>query len=134
MNYPQVRGVKKASVFEACVVILLFFLVGLLVLAICCPQKSGSWEINGTGTIDYMTIGSDDTLYLFSGNNITAIGDDGQPAWTYTVPENLELLIWIDPAPIMAEDSGHLYLYAFEKLSDAEIRGAEENHAWDLAI
>lgn len=125
---------RKDSAFEACIVILLFLLVGLLALAVSSPAKPDSWEVNGTSIIDYMTIGSDDTLYLFSGNNITAIRDDGQVAWTYPVPKNLELFLWLNSGPVMAEDSGHLYLYAFEKLTEAEIRSAEENHGWDVAV
>lgn len=140
------KSVKKASVFEACIVILLIVLVGLLVLAMYSTSKTGSWEVNGTGKIDYLLAGSDDTLYVFSGDNITAINSDGRLSWTYRVPENWSIVQQVAVSQgqsyikfdesftdatsgysgfltrIVADSPGHLYVYLYQDLPAAPDR------------
>ena len=43
-------------------------------------------EIPGIGTPDYIYTGDDDTLYLFSGRNITALSPDGTLKYRYELP------------------------------------------------
>lgn len=136
---------RKASVFEACIVILLIILAGLLIFVMTSPPPAiGNWELNGTGKIDYMVVGSDDTLYTFRGNNITAIRSNGIPAWTYTAPENYTILntvrVWVQetdsslygttfsPFPVMDEEAGSIYLYAYKNLTPEEVEQAMDSY------
>jgi predicted transcriptional regulator len=100
-------------------VVTLVFLACLLYLAIA-TNGSGSaeWQLQVAGPVDYMSIGSGNVLYAFSGNNITVISPGGQIKWTAGVPDCMVLAdrynsIW----PALAEDQGNLYLYVVNNSS-----------------
>jgi predicted transcriptional regulator len=84
----------RAHVFEAAMVITLIVLAGLLYLAIVSPAAPGAtgWETQGIGNIDHMFVGSDDTLYTFKDNIITATGKDGATLWMYNFPPGWKVL------------------------------------------
>jgi hypothetical protein len=90
-------------------------LIGLMFFMITsAPQPAKGWEMQGNGSVDYMFTGSDDTLYVFQRNNITAVGNDGRVAWRLHVPDEWtvvqKLANWY-PNPVAAEAAGTLYVY-----------------------
>ncbi|HEY3274247.1 MAG TPA: winged helix-turn-helix transcriptional regulator [Methanocella sp.] len=85
-------------------------------------------ELPGMGNPDYMLTGSDDTLYLFSGDNITAVASDGSLKYRYVVPDGWMICPrwyigsrqgYVDSitndiyrgSQIVCADNGTLYLY-----------------------
>ena len=105
---------------------ILALLVAVIVLALVFPGGSATpdKEIPGISTLDYIFTGHDDTLYLFSGDNISAISSGGHLVYNYTLPEGLGFCSrWFvvslgDKAylsrsghPIACEDNGTLYVY-----------------------
>jgi predicted transcriptional regulator len=123
---------ERSRVFEAVLVILALALACLLYIAIAsAPPDIVAWEVAGNDTVEYMLVGSNDTLYTFNGyngNNITAIKSDGSVLWTLSVPRQWTVLDsltaptfeayknprdareWIF-TPIVDEHDGYLYLY-----------------------
>jgi len=106
---------ERSRAFETVLVLILIGLIGLLFFMIAStPQQAKGWEMQGNGSVDYMFTGSDDTLYVFQGNNVTAIQDDGQIAWNLHVPDEWKV-IDIDGygyrIPVVDEAGGTLYLY-----------------------
>lgn len=82
---------RKARSFEISLVLLLIVCVGLLyymIVILGAPQVTKGWEAPANGSIDYMFLGSNDTLYVFQGNQISAILPDGSLKWKYTAPGN----------------------------------------------
>lgn len=75
---------KKSMVFEG-VAVTLLILLSFLMLAMLLGGGAGK-EVSGIGEIQYTYVGSDDTLYVFSGDNISAIGGNGTLLWTFKVP------------------------------------------------
>ncbi|MGA9139426.1 MAG: winged helix-turn-helix transcriptional regulator [Methanocella sp.] len=127
---------ERQNFFEAMLVLTLIGLTGLLAFAIVStPPASESWEMQANGTIDYMFVGSDDTLYAFSGNTIMAVSGDGRQLWNLTIsPEWKVLNDWKIPVytsaipldqgtrivmkyrtftnyPVARDSDGHLYVY-----------------------
>ncbi len=79
---------ERSHAFETVLVLILIGLIGLMFFMITsAPQPAKGWEMQGNGSVDYMFTGSDDTLYVFQGNNITAVGNDGRVAWCLHVPD-----------------------------------------------
>jgi predicted transcriptional regulator len=142
---------ERHQLFEAALVLALISLVGLLCLAIAStPPASYSWEAQANGSIDYMFVGSDDTLYAFSGNIITAVGKDGSMLWNLTIPAEWKVLnSWkmaeytaanergpgvqvtasyrtYDNYPIACAADGHLYIYAISSLIASQLENAED--------
>jgi predicted transcriptional regulator len=132
---------ERHQLFEAALVLALISLVGLLYLAIVStPPASYSWEAQANGSVDYMFVGSDDTLYAFSGNTITAVGKDGGRLWNLTIAAEWKVLNnWTIQAnsdqmegrvslyhnyPIASENDGILYVYAVHRPSEEEIKDA----------
>ena len=79
---------ERSHAFETVLVLILIGLIGLVFfMIISTPQPAQGWEMQGNGSVDYMFTGSDDTLYVFQGNNITAIRNDGYIAWSQRMPD-----------------------------------------------
>ncbi len=142
---------RKARSFEISLVLLLIVCVGLLyymIVILGAPQVTKGWEAPANGSIDYMFLGSNDTLYVFQGNQISAILPDGSLKWKYTAPGNYQLINrWTyptytlmngnrvhsnQPYPVVEENNGSLYVYAFLSLNLEETnnisRGSSINH------
>ncbi|HEY3272918.1 MAG TPA: HTH domain-containing protein [Methanocella sp.] len=104
---------ERAHVFEAAMVIALIVLAGLLYLAIVSPAAPAAtgWETQGIGHVDYMFVGSNDTLYTFSGNQITAMDRDGSILWSYLfAPEWKVVNDWSMPLYTSPNGSSRIYL------------------------
>ena len=129
----------RSRAFEAALVVGAIMLAALLYFAIVStPQAVAGWETELNGNVDYMFVGSDDTLYTFSGNTVSAMSKDSNFLWQYIVPaewrvlNDWEMLIYSSghdgigksyrSYPIVAESNGSLYLFAMQQLNwtDAE--------------
>ncbi len=150
---------QRSYVFEAALVLILIGLAGLLCYIVLSesPAGKGDWEMPANGSVDYMYVGSNDTLYTFSGNHITAIGKDGGLRWDYEFAPGWKVLNdWpmvdytfpmtvagnpegplsrysnthtsrYENYPIVAESDGSLYVYAFKMLTDDEWNKLSQN-------
>lgn len=136
---------KKSYAFEAVLAILLISLIGLMYLAIVStPHEANGWEMKANGSVDYMFVGSDDTLYTFSGSNIVALSKNGDTLWQYGVsPEWKILNNWDMPEydvagngyismsfssyPIVSESKGSLYLFEILALNQTDVDVASNN-------
>lgn len=134
---PQVRDMERSHAFETALVLILIGLICLLFLMIVStPQQTKGWEMQGYDSVGYIFTGSDDTLYVFQGNNVKAIKNDGRIAWSLKMPDKWYLFnrlkITGNPAPegymmhyeafcpIMDEASGYLYLYLTKSIEGNE--------------
>lgn len=125
-------GLKNARWFEVTLAVLLIVLVcTLYILIVSTPPPAKSWEVADAGHVDYMMIGSNDTLYTFSGNEISAVGNNGSLQWRVAVPGRWKVLNnWTVHAlsgwnvtiehkfvyyPMATERDGHLYVYALRQ-------------------
>ncbi len=131
---------KKSYLFESTICLSITILVFLLYLVVTTPPtvSSNTWEIPGNGSIDYMMVGSDSTLYTFTDSEINAIYSNGSLKWKLEVPPEWKvtnnwsapLYTYVKPDgsrqkyapyecfnsyPFMAEDSGHLYVYLLNR-------------------
>lgn len=137
---------EKARTFEISLVLLLIVCAGLLFYLIeltAAPTGAQGWEMAANGSIDYMFIGSNDTLYTFQGNNVTAILPDGTVKWSFHVQGDLRLVNnWsvsdftpmnginynsVQPYVVANESAGTLYVYAFQSLSQSDIDTIRNN-------
>lgn len=135
---------KKSHAFEAVSVILLIGLIGLLYFAIASTSHTeNAWEKKANGSVDYMFVGSDDTLYTFSGNDIAAFAKSGNLLWQLNVSSDWQVLNnWImpeyldergytstvfGPYPIVAENDGSLYLFEMSDLNETDVKIASSN-------
>ena len=137
---------KKSYVFEAVLAILVIGLISLMYLAIVStPHEANGWEMKANGSVDYMFVGSDDTLYTFSGNNIAALSKNGGLLWEYGVsPEWNILNNWDMPEydvgengyasmsfssyPIVSESNGSLYLFELLAVNDTDVKVASSQY------
>jgi predicted transcriptional regulator len=87
-----------------------------------------TWEYDGSGRVQYMTVGNNDTLYAFKSDAIYAIDQKGDLAWSYQVPgkwkvlNNWERPIYaaggsamtraVDSYPVTDTANGYLYVFA----------------------
>jgi predicted transcriptional regulator/outer membrane protein assembly factor BamB len=120
----------RSNVFTAAMALIAVVLLCLMFLMVTYtpPQPAAAgWELPGNGSVDYMFIGGNDTLYAFRGNDVAAIRSDGSLAWAYTVPDNWSVLNnWsqaghtIEARPVVAESDGHLYLIAVKHLTQED--------------
>jgi len=114
---------KKSMVFEGVAITLLILLAFLMLAMI---LGGAGREVSGIGDIRYTYAGSDNTLYVFSGENIHAIGGDGALKWTFRVPEQWGICDYghymgqvlsdgkpniAMSTPIVSADTDILYLY-----------------------
>lgn len=136
---------KKSYAFEAVSVILLMGLIGLLYFAIAStPHVDNAWEKKANGSVDYMFAGSDDMLYIFSSNDITAFSKDGNRLWQLDMPSDWKILNnWTMPEyqaddngymgrmfnsyPIVGESDGSLYLFEMQAINDTDVKMAGSN-------
>ncbi len=57
----------------------LIVLACLLFLAIATTNPGrAEWQLQVAGPVDYLSVGSGNVLYVFSGNNVTAVSPGGQ--------------------------------------------------------
>lgn len=127
---------KKAHLFELVITLLIVILVCLLYILTVWHAPETGWESSGNGTLDYMFVGSNDTLYTFSGSQIAAFGSDGSPVWKLDVPQRWTVVnhmaavgyngkeMALDKTytrPAAAERDGHLYVYLVQRLSSGEL-------------
>ena len=120
----------RSDVFTAALALTAVALLCLLLLMITCtpPQPvAAGWELPGNGSVDYMFIGGNDTLYAFRGNDVAAIRSDGSIAWTYTVPGEWSVLnnlsdgsYSLQSRPVAAEADGYLYLFTVRHITQEE--------------
>ncbi|HEY3273745.1 MAG TPA: PQQ-binding-like beta-propeller repeat protein [Methanocella sp.] len=100
---------RTGSVFVTVTVAVLIALVCLLYLAIATTGSgSAEWQLQVAGPIDSLSVGSENVLYAFHGNSVTAISPGGQVKWTYSVPASLNVTL----TSLYAEDQGCMYVYA----------------------
>ena len=86
----------------------LVVLACLLYLSIATTSSgSAEWQLQVAGPVDSLSVGSGNVLYVFSGNNVTAINPGGQVKWTFSVPASFNATM----TPFYAEDQGNVYLY-----------------------
>lgn len=141
---------KKSYAFEAVSVILLIGLIGLLYFAIVSTSHTeNAWEKKANGSVDYMFVGSDDTLYTFSGNDIAAFAKSGNLLWQLNVSSDWQVLNnWImpeyedesgytstvfGPYPIVAENDGSIYLFEMSALNETDIKAIGSNTTEKMA-
>ncbi len=126
-------GLKNARWFEAILIVLLIVLTcTLYIIIVSTPPAAKSWEMADASQVDHMMIGGNDTLYTFSGNEISAIDKNGSRLWNVAVPGQWKVLNnWTVTAfrgsnvtinhkfisyPLATESEGHLYVYALRQL------------------
>ena len=141
---------KKSYAFEAVLVILLIGLIGLLCFAIAStPHTENAWEKKANSSVGYMFVGSDDTLYTFSGNDIAAFAKSGNLLWQLNVSSDWKILNnWVMPEygvgdgytstvfgsyPIVGENDGSLYLFEMSALNETDIKVIGSNTTEKLA-
>jgi hypothetical protein len=135
---------ERSRVFEAVLVVMALALACLLYAAIVSTTApaAGGWEIPCKGNVDYMFVGSNDILYAFSGNDITAVKSDGSIAWTLEVPPQWQVLNdWMISRysfgvsgigntfvnmPVVDEQSGTIYLFVTHALTAADVNTVYE--------
>jgi predicted transcriptional regulator len=106
---------ERSHAFETVLALILIGLIGLLFfMVVFAPQPAKGWEMQGNGSVDYMFTGSDDTLCVFQGNNVTAIYKNGEIAWSIQVSDEWNVLNWDERGyhiPVVDEADGTLYLF-----------------------
>jgi predicted transcriptional regulator len=99
---------------------------GLYIAVASSPAHVSGWEFNGSGTVQYMTVGQNDTLYAFRSDGIYAIDNAGGLIWSFDVPQEWKILNnWQRPAyaadasanvaesyPVTDASAGYLYVLA----------------------
>jgi len=124
---------ERSQAFNATLFIVLICLIGLLCFMIISkPPVTQGWEVQGNDRVYYLLTGSDDTLYAFHGDNVTAIESNGSIAWNYQVPDGWKVIappdmssiysgyLWsYNDHPVVSESSGTIYLclYSPESIS-----------------
>jgi predicted transcriptional regulator len=131
---------KRSNAFEAVLVILLIFMVSLIYFMVSTPNVVSSWEKQANGSVDYMFVGSNDTLYTFNGNDVSAFSKDGDLRWQMDVPGDWNILFnWETPSngsmassefnsyPIVGESDGSLYLFEMYAINVSDVQIASSN-------
>lgn len=73
------------------------------------PSVTQGWEVQGNDRVYHLLTGSDDTLYAFHGDNVTAIKSNGSVAWNYQVPDGWKVMA---PPDMSSSYSGYLWSYS----------------------
>lgn len=144
----MMRAMRKPAAIGIAIVILLA--ASLLLLVIWTGNEGVTErEIPGIGTPEYIYTGSDDTLYLFSDRNITAVASDGTLKYRFEVPGNYNvsgrwyvdrsrynqnqesLYVRESGIPVALSDNGTLYVYLVPDGINltAEVDGRTDNWA-----
>jgi len=119
----MMRAMRKPAAIGIAIVILLA--ASLLLLVIWTGNEGVTErEIPGIGTPEYIYTGDDDTLYLFSAKNITAVSPDGTLKYRFSLPANYSFCerwnfdsswdnVYVRESgqPIASSDNGTLYTY-----------------------
>lgn len=94
---------RKLSLFETLGLLLLVALLAVLYLVVTTtPQSVTGWNFQGTGRVQYMTVGDNDSLYAFKSDEIYALDSAGNLAWDFHVPQQWKTLnTW--ERPVYAE-------------------------------
>jgi predicted transcriptional regulator len=106
--------------------VLVLLAAGLYISVASSPASVSGWEFNGSGTVQYMTVGQNDTLYAFRGDGIYAIDQAGSLIWSFDTPQGWKIINnWLRPAyaadpsasaaesyPVMDASAGYLYVLA----------------------
>lgn len=118
---------RKSMVFEG-VAVTLLILLSFLMLAMLLSGGADK-EVSGIGEIQYTYAGGDNTLYVFSGNDIHAIDADGAQKWAFRIPAQWDVCsygfyygmhgeLWSSSTPhvyignpIVSSGNGTLYVY-----------------------
>ncbi len=118
---------RKPYLFEASLAIVLILLAaGLYIAVASSPAYVSGWEFNGSSTVQYMTVGQNDTLYAFRSDGIYAIDSAGGLIWNFDVPHGWKIINnWLRPAyaadssanvaesyPVTDASAGYLYVLA----------------------
>jgi predicted transcriptional regulator len=118
---------RKPYLFEASLAIVLILLAaGLYIAVASSPVSVSGWEFNGTGNVQYMTVGQNDTLYAFRSDGIYAIDQAGGLIWSFETPGEWKIINnWLRPAyaadpsasaaesyPVTDASAGYLYVFA----------------------
>jgi DNA-binding MarR family transcriptional regulator len=114
----------KSRVLAGIALLALIVAAVILFIILTAGNATSDREIPGIGSPDYMLTGSDGTLYLFSGNNISAIGSDGSLKYRFELPDGWSICArWLvynsrnggksltNGDLIASEDNGTLYVY-----------------------
>ncbi len=129
---------KRSQAFEAALAILLICLAVLLYYMVSSSSQSQSgWEKQAGGSVDFMLVGGDDTLYAFSDNGVSAFSKEGDLRWRLDSPAEWKILNdWdvpvystndggggriLDSYPVAEESNGNLYLFALYALNWTDI-------------
>ena len=82
----------RSFVFEAALALIVIVLSCVLFLMIVSTphQEAAGWELPGNGSVDYMFVGGNDTLYAFRGNDVAAVRSDGSMVWSISIPAGME--------------------------------------------
>lgn len=144
---------RRGHIFELTLAVLIIVLAALLYVLIttASPPSVSTWAVKNGWNPDYITIGSNDTLYEFQGNvvytgvrdlstemkgnEIRAISHDGNELWTLVIPSDWSILNrWDLPGtspegygssllsyPVLDESDGSLYIFAFKRLTWQDI-------------
>jgi predicted DNA-binding transcriptional regulator len=113
----------KSSVLAGIAILALIVAAVILFFILTGGNATSDREIPGMGNPDYMLTGSDGTLYLFAGDNISAIDSDGILKYRFEVPDDWSICArWLvygrlndkfltNGDLIASEDNGTLYVY-----------------------
>ena len=127
---------RKPYLFEATLAIVLIVLLTAMYLIVTSgsPSVSG-WEFQGSGVVQYMTVGQNDTLYAFKSDSIYAIDSGGNLIWDYQVPGQWKIInSWQRPTyaadqsgtvesyPVADASSGYLYVLALPDLALQDLK------------
>ena len=104
--------------------IVLIIAAFVLVVVLTGSDATSERQIPETGIPDYVLTGGDDTLYLFSGDNVTALASDGALKYRFTSPAGWDFcsrwhiesrsgdnVVNGGSTPIATENQGNLYVY-----------------------
>lgn len=132
---------RKPAIIGLAIVCLLAVTVFLLLVWTDHKGSAGK-EIPGIGTPDYIYTGEDDTLYLFSDHNITAVAPDGMLKYRfslpagYIVPGRWYIDEWLGNVypqstrqPVAFSDNGTLYVYLVSGETVARTSSSTESMA-----
>ncbi len=118
---------RKPYLFEASLAIVLVLLAaGLYIAVASSPVSVSGWEFNGSGNVQYMMVGQNDTLYAFRSDGIYAIDQAGSLIWSFDTPREWKVINnWLRPAyaadpsasaaesyPVTDASAGYLYVFA----------------------
>jgi predicted transcriptional regulator len=81
---------KKGVMFEAVITLMLLLLIFAMYVMVAgsAPRAVSGWNVTIGTQAPYLYAGANDTLYVFSGNDISSIASDGTVRWSLSAPQN----------------------------------------------